>query len=180
MICQPPPQELKQASQRPQQVQDRGSGPRSNGAMAVEHDKVRRRRARTSARAHAHRCTRCTRRACIPAPSRSDLTPPRLPRPQRIILYPAYINSKRTVSQGRRIPADKGAHGRQHALQRSGAAFSQRQHAQWRHVRQQQAQHAAAAPAAQHLELRHAACSGASAAPGRSPLWLTAWTHHHA
>ncbi|GBF89250.1 hypothetical protein Rsub_02127 [Raphidocelis subcapitata] len=26
---------------------------------------------------------------------------------KRVILYPAYINSKRTVSQGRRIPADK-------------------------------------------------------------------------
>ncbi|KAI8463877.1 MAG: signal recognition particle, SRP19 subunit [Monoraphidium minutum] len=26
---------------------------------------------------------------------------------KRVILYPAYINSKRTVAQGRRIPADK-------------------------------------------------------------------------
>jgi hypothetical protein len=29
---------------------------------------------------------------------------------QRVILYPAYINSRRTVSQGRRIPSDKGAY----------------------------------------------------------------------
>ena len=28
---------------------------------------------------------------------------------QRVIIYPPYLNSKKTVAEGRRIPLDKGA-----------------------------------------------------------------------
>jgi hypothetical protein len=62
--------------------------------MSVEHDKVRRIVPPAAAGPHHHQQRRETGR---PTP------------PQRIIVYPNYINSKKTVAEGRRIPAGLGA-----------------------------------------------------------------------
>ena len=84
--------------------------------MSAKQDKVRRGAAQSATQRRAHSLQRRTTRAPTPSPPPASTTPST----QRVILYPAYINSKRTVSEGRRIPADKGAR----AARAADSAFS--------------------------------------------------------
>lgn len=52
--------------------------------------------------------SRCMREHCPARPPRPP-PPPTHTRAQRVIIYPNYLNAKKTVAEGRRIPADKGA-----------------------------------------------------------------------